>query len=63
MTKYAKKASEIYIRPACPARLAAAIAPTSFRLAHSRSAAGPGDTGLACSGIESRKYVFGKESA
>jgi hypothetical protein len=62
MTKFARKASEIRIRPACPAQLAAAIAPTSFRRAHSRSAAGPSDTGLAYSEIESRKYVSGKES-
>jgi len=39
-------AKETLLRPACPARLAAVMAPTSWGRAHSHRTADPSDTGL-----------------
>ena len=44
--RYKAKPTEVLLRPAGPAWLAAATIPTSLLRAHSHSAADPSDTGL-----------------
>ena len=46
MIKMLRIVSEIQLHPACPARLAAVMVPTSLGGAHSHRTAGPTDTGL-----------------